>query len=604
MTDQERFSQDAPTISEGDVQEQPIETDLEKHHRIIALLLLLVAVLFGAVYFYYTTNNWFGDPEIPVVTPSQEDLVLLNEKGGVDDALSLAHKGSLEFKEKEYGQQAVVIFENTLKNDPNNMQALLGIGYAYEIMEEYEKSLAYYNQALALDPNSAIVYNRIGHMYDLSEGMEKAEPFYRKALEIDSQYIDAKINVARVYLRQNKGEDAIGILKEVYMSQDLNGRARAEVAYLLFADVFDNGNYEQAKIYIEEAKSSDPTLPMVWVGMGMSKLYEIQKLPSADGAIQLYEESLGYFDKASKLYEYQTAAYYWKGRAVILTGDYANAASLFRTAKEVVRKDITLMQEQRSSFEEEIDTYLAEAEQKTTKETSFLKNIFIKTANAAACCSYWGWKNGVWTNHNSCVEWCTTQAQENQIYLQLVAGTGAHSARISGNTVVCVNGASATYVPINEPTPSPTPTPTPTYSCGALPAGATMCTGDNSGLTSDGNWTNVGTTPTSCSTLKCEYYVSQPLSVKIMGEDTVSLGHSIRWTAEASNGMPPYHSWAWTGAASGSGTNLTVARNFIDARIGDVGPATVYVTVYDSSTPSQSASDTFTTDIVENRRPQ
>jgi len=451
---------------------------------------------------------------------NKSDVVFDEKTKTLDYALSLANKGSLEFREKEFGQPAVVIFEKILKDEPNNIQALLGIGYAYEVMEEYGKALGYYNQALELEPKNVLVHNRIGHMYDLSEEIDKAEPFYRKALEINPDFIDAKINIARVYLRQNKNEEATDILKEVYSGQVMNNRTKAEIGYLLFANAFDGGDYERAKIYIEEARKSDPTLPMVWVGMGMSKLYEVRKLSSPDGTIKLFEESLGYFDKAAKLYNYQTAAYYWKGRAVMLTGDYANAVILFETAKEVVGKDITLMHDQRIKFEEEINSYLAEAKKKTTKKTSFFRDFFIKTANAAACCSYWS--GGV--NHNTCQQWCTTQAEENAIYLQLVAGTGDHSATVSGNTVVCVNGASATYVPIADPPSDPPPPPPPTPVNGECSASVSAArTYDASATTWIGDWCSKGNASFPSGTPNFPDY----------GQTTVN------WSCSGSNGGTP-----------------------------------------------------------------
>lgn len=426
-----------------------------QNKRIVVVVSFFLLFFMGT--YIFVSQKKIGENNLNKSDANKNDVVFDEKTKTLDYALSLANKGSLEFREKEYGQPAVAIFEKILKDEPNNIQALLGIGYTYEIMEEYGKALDYYNQALELEPKNAVVHNRIGHMYDLSEGMGKAESFYRKALEINPNFIDAKINIARVYLRQNKNEEAMGLLKEVYGGQNMNDRTRAEVGYLLFANAFDNGDYEKAKVYIEEAKESDPTLPMVWVGLGMSKIFEIKNMPNSNGTIALYEESLGYFDKASKIYNYQTAAYYWKGRVVMMTGDNKNAAILFKTAKEVVGKDITLMNEQRVKFEKEIDEYIAEAEKKQSKVISFFKNFFIKTANAAACCSYWS--NGV--NHNTCQTWCTTQAEENAIYLQLVAGTGAHSATVSGNTVVCINGASATYVPIADPPSDPPPPPPP-----------------------------------------------------------------------------------------------------------------------------------------------
>ena len=96
-----------------------------------------------------------------------------------------------------------------------------------------------------------------------------------------------------------------------------------------------------------------------------------------------------------------------------------------------------------------------------------------------------------------------------------------------------------------------------------------------------------------------------PLSVIITANpagDTISIGNMIRWTATASGGTPPYQSFTWSGEVSGPGTPSTATKNYIEGRIDEVGPATVHVTVQDSA--SLTATDTYTSDIVDDRRPQ
>jgi len=138
----------------------------------------------------------------------------------------------------------------------------------------------------------------------------------------------------------------------------------------------------------------------------------------------------------------------------------------------------------------------------------------------------------------------------------------------------------------------------------SIPVGSFMCTGDDAG---PGAWTEVGTTLGDCGSNMCEYYTpvaATPLKVEISADPdgNVTLGNEIRWTATASGGTPPYQSFVWSGEVSGSGTDYTATTNYIDGRISETGNAKVYVTVTDSA--SATASDDYTSTIIDNRRPQ
>ena len=369
-------------------------------------------------------------------------------------AISLAHRGSLEFKELEYGSKSVAIFENILKTEPNNIEALIGIGYSYEIMGQYEESLKYYNKALELSPYNEIVYNRIGHLYDLKEGAAKAIPYYKKALALNSNFIDAQYNLARVYLRQNRESLAYPILKDIYNQDIINKRTKAEIGFLLFSEYFNKGDYINAKKYINEAKMADDSLPTVWVGLGMSRFFDIKKMSSSEDVASVIRDAVNYLDKAISIYENQTVAYYWKARIALAMGDKEGAHNLFGMANEIVGKDITLMQDEKDNMQKEINKYFL-----MTAKASFLKGFFAKKVNAAACCNYWGWENGVWTNHNTCVTYCATQEEENNLFNSILASinnnTAEHEWKLQGNTLTCNNGASVTYVVPPTPTCSP-----------------------------------------------------------------------------------------------------------------------------------------------------
>ncbi len=363
---------------------------------IVAYLLtvIVVAFLVGSIVYkeeYASKKDVFEEYEDPV-----------------SEAVSLAQKGTLEFKESDLGKQSIEILEQVLVKDEKNIDTLASLGYSYEIMGEYDKALEYYNRALKIDNQNSFIYNKIGHVYDLKEGASSATSYYEKALELDSTNMDAKINLARVYYRENKIDLAEDLFEEAYGEESINGRAKAELGYVLSMISMNKEDYKKAKEYINEAKEADPALPIVWTGLGKVRFVDTKDANSQKEAEDILEEVLGYFDKAIELYPHQTEAYFWKGRILSVVGREEEAQKAFEKALVVVEKDIALMQDERKIMRDTINDFISEME-----PVSFFEKLILKEAFA----------------DNNFRNWAAA----------VIAGsTPGHSWAIRGNTAVCV----------------------------------------------------------------------------------------------------------------------------------------------------------------------
>jgi hypothetical protein len=102
-----------------------------------------------------------------------------------------------------------------------------------------------------------------------------------------------------------------------------------------------------------------------------------------------------------------------------------------------------------------------------------------------------------------------------------------------------------------------------------------------------------------------------PLSVFITSvppnnsdEHDVQILSTVRWTATASGGVPPY-TFAWTGVVSGAGTLSfppNTSKNYIEGMISSFEPATEHVVVTDSAGTTAPADHTL--NVVDTRLPQ
>lgn len=116
-----------------------------------------------------------------------------------DKACQLANY-NLDFKIK-YGTalaqvnmvgQAVVQFENVLKENPKNISALTNLGYTYVLRNDLTAALRYYNTALALDPDYEPLLLNVAGYYTLNKNKAKAIEFLNTILKKNSKNEQAK----------------------------------------------------------------------------------------------------------------------------------------------------------------------------------------------------------------------------------------------------------------------------------------------------------------------------------------------------------------------------------------------------------------------------
>jgi len=269
-------------------------------------------------------------------------------------AFTWAQKGSLEFKEAEYGQKAIEIANEALSVDPENSEAHRIIGYANEIMEQYTEALDSYNKAIALNQNNANAFNGRGHAYDLMGEFDKAKADYLKALEINPDLEQALVNIGRIYVREGEDYKAIAVFKRV-LNMTKNVRFQAEINSALGTVFSNQGENAEALSYFEKAVELDQTLVVAWVGIAREKFFSIAILKDEMEIVEIVESALDDIGTALSIYPKQTSAYYWQGIILKTVGDTENAEQSFSKALEVVDSDISLMANDRQNMRDTIN---------------------------------------------------------------------------------------------------------------------------------------------------------------------------------------------------------------------------------------------------------
>jgi Tfp pilus assembly protein PilF len=103
-------------------------------------------------------------------------------------ALALLERGNLE--------QAIVEFRQALAGNPGDVDAQLGLAFAYDMQGRTEEAIQEYQTALKLQPQNALALSNLGVLYDKTGRHEEAIRYFEKALENDPGNHKARNNLA------------------------------------------------------------------------------------------------------------------------------------------------------------------------------------------------------------------------------------------------------------------------------------------------------------------------------------------------------------------------------------------------------------------------
>jgi tetratricopeptide (TPR) repeat protein len=96
---------------------------------------------------------------------------------------NLGYKRASEGKYKD----AIVAFEEALKMNPNNIDALLNLGNCHGMLGNYQKSIEYNDKIISLSPNEERAYRNNSINYEKMGNLERSKQFLDKANALKSK---------------------------------------------------------------------------------------------------------------------------------------------------------------------------------------------------------------------------------------------------------------------------------------------------------------------------------------------------------------------------------------------------------------------------------
>jgi tetratricopeptide (TPR) repeat protein len=260
-----------------------------------------------------TTFQFIEGQNLNFALPVDWIAELSKRAQAVPVAKAVAKKGGLDWlnravalEQKKDWQGLLTLSQQWLKNDPESAIAWVGLGDAYNKLNQHDQAIHAYREALRIQPEYAGAWNNLGFAYAGLEQYDQAIQALRESLRIQPEYADAWYNLSIAYGNLKQYDQAIQASREALRIQP----ADADIWYNLGITYNILQQYDQALQAFREALRIQPEYAKAWYNLGDAYNY----LKQYDQAIQAYREALRIQPEYAKAWNNLGVAYYFQGQ--------------------------------------------------------------------------------------------------------------------------------------------------------------------------------------------------------------------------------------------------------------------------------------------------
>lgn len=103
---------------------------------------------------------------------------------------------------------AVMCYEEVLKQEPEHINALNNLGLVYSVLGERNRAIDAFQQVLKFDENNVKARINMGNVYLSTKDLVEAEKIYRSAISLDESDISPRLNLGVVYYEKGEFDKA------------------------------------------------------------------------------------------------------------------------------------------------------------------------------------------------------------------------------------------------------------------------------------------------------------------------------------------------------------------------------------------------------------
>ena len=155
----------------------------------------------------------------------------------LEEARSLKSKGAYA--------EAIESYQEIIREDPENYEAIRELAQVYSWNKEYDKSIQYYDKLLSKNPKDYDALLGKAQVLSWEGEYNKAEDLYARVIEEVPSYFDACLGLANVYLWSGEYNKALGFLEKLEREDPGN----QEIIKKIFDVLYAKGDLRSAREY-------------------------------------------------------------------------------------------------------------------------------------------------------------------------------------------------------------------------------------------------------------------------------------------------------------------------------------------------------------------
>ncbi|MBX7174202.1 MAG: tetratricopeptide repeat protein [Pyrinomonadaceae bacterium] len=206
--------------------------------------------------------------------------------------------------EKEGALQAERFYNLAISNDSNNAAAYSGLGNIYEETGKDDLALTNYEKALSINQNLTELYAPVGISYYQKGEIAKADEFLTKAVAADPQNEETQFYLGVIRYKQNRDQEAmVALNKSIALNKVPENTAEA---HYYLGEIYDRQDKDKDAINeYNQAVKYNPNYRDAWFDLGVSyynrKRYN-DAINAYNQAIRLQNDNYEYYENLGDTY--------------------------------------------------------------------------------------------------------------------------------------------------------------------------------------------------------------------------------------------------------------------------------------------------------------